>query len=67
MTPVAALFTDQRREVILAAGSMVGFFTLGYMANAYFTSYAHTHVGYSPQLILAVGVVGGVVAVVFSA
>ena len=66
-TPVVALFTGQRREVILAAGSMVGFFTLGFMANAYLTSYAHTHVGYSPQLILSIGVVGGVVAVVFTA
>jgi MFS family permease len=66
-TPVVALFTVQRREVILAAGSMVGFFTLGFMANAYLTSYAHTDLGYSPQLILSVGVVGGMVAVVFSA
>jgi MFS family permease len=66
-TPVVALFTAQRREVILAAGSMLGFFTLGFMANAYLTNYAHTRVGYSPQLILSVGVVGGVVAVAFSA
>jgi MFS family permease len=66
-TPVVALFAAQRREVILAAGSMVGFFTLGYMANAYLMSYAHTHLGYSPQLILSIGVVGGVVAVVFTA
>jgi MFS family permease len=66
-TPVVALFTAQRREVILAAGSMLGFFTLGFMANAYLTNYAHTHVGFSPQLILSVGVVGGVVAVVFTA
>ena len=48
-TPVVALFTAQRREVLLAAGSMVGFFAFGYMANAYLTSYAHTHVGYSPR------------------
>ena len=47
--------------MILAAGSMIGFFTLGYMANAYFMGYAHTHVGFSPDLILAVGLLGGVV------
>ena len=35
VTPLAALFRNQRREVVLAAGSMIGFFTLGYMANAY--------------------------------
>ena len=67
MTPLAALFENQRREVVLAAGSMIGFFTLGYMANAYFMGYAHTHVGFSPDLILAVGLLGGVVVVVFNA
>jgi MFS family permease len=66
-TPVVALFKAQRREVFLAAGSMVGFFTLGYMANAYLTSYAHTHVGYSPNLILLIGVMGGFVAILFTA
>jgi MFS family permease len=64
--PLAALFKRQRRTVVLATGSMVGFFTLGYMANAYFMSYAHTHVGFSPKLILSVGLLGGVVALVFS-
>src|ERR1700754_1119360 len=34
VTPLAALFANQRREVGLSAGSMIGFFTLGYMANA---------------------------------
>ncbi|WP_123029365.1 MFS transporter [Mycolicibacterium stellerae] len=66
VTPLAALFS-QRREVVLAAGAMIGFFTLGYMANAYFMGYAHTHVGFSPDLILAVGLLGGVVVVVFNA
>jgi metabolite-proton symporter len=66
VTPLAALFRCQRREVVLAAGSMIGFFTLGYMANAYLMSYAHTHVGFSPKLILSVGLLGGVVVVVFN-
>ena len=66
VTPLAALFTSQRREVVLAAGAMIGFFTLGYMANAYLMSYAHTHVGFSPRLILLVGLLGGVVVVVFN-
>jgi metabolite-proton symporter len=65
--PMAALLREQRREVVLAAGSMIGFFTLGYMANAYLMSYAHTHVGFSPDVILAVGLLGGVVVVVFNA
>jgi MFS family permease len=67
VTPLAALFRNQRREVMLAAGSMIGFFALGYMANAYLMSYAHAHVGFSPDLILAVGLLGGVVVVVFNA
>src|SRR3954447_14395273 len=66
VTPLADLFRCQRREVVLAAGSMIGFFALGYMANAYLMSYAHTHVGFSPTLILSVGVLGGVVVVVFN-
>lgn len=65
--PLAVLLRNQRSEVVLAAGSMIGFFTLGYMANAYFMSYAHTHVGFSPDLILTVGLLGGVVVVVFNA
>jgi hypothetical protein len=36
------------------------------MANAYLMSYAHAQVGFSPKLILSVGLVGGVVALVFS-
>jgi MFS family permease len=67
VTPLTALFRNQRREVVLAAGSMIGFFTLGYLANAYFMSYAHSHVGFSPDLILAVGLLGGVIVVVFNA
>ena len=67
VTPLAALFKTQRREVVLAAGSMIGFFTLGYMSNAYFMGYAHTHVGFSPELILKVGLLGGVIVVVFNA
>jgi MFS family permease len=65
--PLVALLGEQRREVVLAAGSMIGFFALGYMANAYFMSYAHTHVGFSPDVILAVGLLGGVIVVVFNA
>ena len=65
--PLVALLRTQRREVVLAAGSMIGFFTLGYMANAYFMSYAHAHVGFSPDVVLAVGLLGGVIVVVFNA
>ncbi len=62
--PVADLFGHQRREVLLAAGSMIGFFALGFMGNTFLMSYAHTHVGFSPTLVLSVSLLGGVVALV---
>jgi len=65
-TPLAALLNTQRRAVILAAGGMIGFFTLGFMANTYLMSYAHTHVGFSPKTILSVSLLGGVVVLVFN-
>jgi MFS family permease len=66
-TPVAALFAHQRREVVLAAGSMLGFFGFGYIANAYLTGYAHTGLGFSPDLILTINVFGGFSALTFCA
>ena len=63
-TPLATLFCNQRREVLLAAGAMIGFFALGFMGNTYLMSYAHTHVGFSPQVVLMVSLLGGVVALV---
>jgi metabolite-proton symporter len=65
--PVAALFKAQPRQLVLAAGCMVANMTLGYMASTYLTNYAHTHLGYPPALILSIGVVGGLVAVGFTA
>lgn len=66
-TPFVTLFANQRREVLLAAGSMVGFFAFGYMGNAYLTGYAHSLVGFSPDLILMVNVAGGATALTFCA
>lgn len=62
--PLADLFGRQRREVLLAAGAMIGFFALGFMGNTFLMSYAHTHVGFSPTLVLMVSLLGGVVALV---
>lgn len=63
-TPLADLFSRQRREVMLAAGAMIGFFALGFMGNTFLMSYAHTHVGFSPTIVLTVSLLGGVVALV---
>lgn len=64
-TPFLTLLVEQRREVLLAAGSMLGFFAFGYTANAYLTGYAHALVGFSPDVILLVNVAGGITALVF--
>ena len=46
---------------------MLGFFAFIYTANTFMASYARTHVGFSPDVILSVNVVGGAVALVFCA
>jgi metabolite-proton symporter len=65
--PVTALFKAQRRQVVLGAGSVIGVFTLGFMASTYLTNYAHTHLGFTSKLILFVGVVGGLATIGFTA
>ena len=66
-TPFLTLLTNQRREVLLAAGCMLGFFAFLYTANTFMAGYARAHVGFSPDLIVSVNVVGGVVALAFCA
>jgi MFS family permease len=51
----------------LAAGSVLGNFTFAYMASAYLATYAHTHLGYSRNVILLVGVLGALVGIGFVA
>ncbi|SKT96429.1 inner membrane metabolite transport protein yhjE [Mycobacteroides abscessus subsp. massiliense] len=57
--PVAEVLRLQRREVILAAGSFLGAFTLSFMGGSYLFAYAHTTLGYSRNLMLFVGVLTG--------
>ena len=66
-TPLLALIADQRRQVLLAAGCMLGFFAFVYTANTFMAGYARTQVGFTPSVILAVNVIGGVTALVFCA
>jgi MFS family permease len=68
--PVAEVLRLQRREVVLAAGSFLGAFTLSFMGGSYLAAYAHTNLGYSRNLMLFVGVLTGlaqIAAVVLSA
>ncbi|OSC41429.1 MFS transporter [Mycobacterium decipiens] len=57
--PIAALLRAQPRQVVLAAGCVTGLFTLSFMAGTYLMNYARTQLGYSRDLILFVGVFGG--------
>jgi MFS family permease len=66
-----APFTDvlqlQRREIALAAGSVLVSFGFVYMAGTYLTAYAHSQLGYSRNFILSVGVLGGLASIAFVA
>ena len=57
--PIAELFRAQARQVVLAAGCAVGPFTLSFMASTYLMNYARVDLGYSRNLVLLVGVLGG--------
>jgi MFS family permease len=58
-TPLAEVLRLQRRAVALATGAILGCFTFPYMANSYLATYGHNHLGYSRNIILFVGVLGG--------
>jgi MFS family permease len=57
--PIAELFRVQSRQVVLASGCVVGLFTMTFMLGTYLMNYAQIQLGYSRNLILSVGVVGG--------
>lgn len=65
--PLGELFGHQPRQVILAAGVMFTPFTLGIMAGTYLMGYANTQLGYPRNLVLGVGVLGGLTMMVFTA
>ena len=62
--PIAELLRLQRREILLAAGSILGGFGFAYMGNTYLTVYAHFHLGYTRSFIWAVGALGGLASIV---
>jgi MFS family permease len=65
--PIAELLHLQRREILLAAGSILGGFGFAYMGNTYLTVYAHSHLGYTRNFIWAVGALGGLASIAFVA
>jgi MFS family permease len=68
--PLAELLRLQRRQVALAAGSLLCRCSFFYMIGSYLATYARTDLGYSRNAILFVGVLDGladIAVVVFSA
>ncbi len=61
--PLTEVLRLQRREIALAAGSVLGSLGFVYMAGTYLTTYAHSHLGYSRNVILSVGVLGGLASI----
>jgi metabolite-proton symporter len=61
--PIAEVLHLQRREIALAAGSILGALGFVYMGNTYLTMYAHSQLGYSRSFIWSVGVLGGLVSI----
>ncbi len=65
--PLAEVLHLQRREIALAGGSVLVSFGFVFMAGTYLTTYAHSHLGYSRNVILFVGVLGGLASLAFVA
>lgn len=63
-TPMTMLLREQRRPLILAALAVIGALALVYETGTFFTHYATGHLGYSTDLVLVVGVLGGACTVV---
>ncbi|OBA62031.1 MFS transporter [Mycobacterium sp. 1100029.7] len=61
--PLAEVLRLQRREILLAAGSVLGGMAFCYMGNTYLAMYAHNHLGYTRSFIWTVGVVAGLVSI----
>ncbi len=66
-TPLVALFRRQGRQVLLAAGVALCAPMLVFQAGTFFIHYAADHLDYTFDLVLLVGVLGGVCAVAFAA
>jgi nitrate/nitrite transporter NarK len=65
--PVREVLRLQRREIALAAGSLLSCFTFAYLVSSYLPAYAHTQLGYSRNVVLLVGVLGALAGMAFVA
>jgi MFS family permease len=65
--PLAELMRLQRRQIVLAAGSILGCFTFEFIASSYLATYAHINLGYSRNVVLFIGLLGGLAEIAFIA
>ncbi len=66
--PLKELLRTQSTQVLLAAGCMVGIFTMSFLGGTYLLNYAATKIGHPRSLVLTVGVLaGGVALMAFTA
>jgi metabolite-proton symporter len=65
--PLPELLRLQRGQIALAAGSILGCCSFNYLASTYLASYGYSHLGYSRNVILLVGVLSGLTNMTFIA
>jgi metabolite-proton symporter len=65
--PLSELFGAQLRQMLLASGCMIGIFTFSFMGGTYLMGYATTILQHPRELVLSVGVLGGLAMLVFTA
>jgi metabolite-proton symporter len=65
--PLSELFGAQLRQTLLASGAMIGVFTFSFMGGTYLMGYATTILAHPRELVLSVGVLGGVALLVCTA
>jgi MFS family permease len=65
--PLAELLRLQHREIVLAAGSLLGCCSFFLMISTYLAAYAHIDLGYSRNVVLFVGALAGLVDIGFVA
>ncbi|GFG67290.1 MFS transporter [Mycobacterium kubicae] len=62
-TPIAEVLRLQRREIVLAGGSILGGFGFAYTSSTFLAIYAHSHLGYSRGFIWTVSALGGLASI----
>jgi predicted MFS family arabinose efflux permease len=65
--PLSELFNAQPRQVVLGSGCMIGVFTFSFMGGTYLMGYATTILAHPREVVLTVGVLGGVAMLVSTA